>query len=395
MKDTRSRAAVAIGAMLLLVLGAAVLTRRTSSGGEGSSEPTRSEASPSAAGAQGSATAPTSEGVGLPKELKPKQDQLPMPGCWEGVAELERTLTLANFRQALAAAIAGKDRMLADYLQARLTELVGDDPNRALQVLEWAKQADQEAIGVYIEAVKATAAVHRPEVVEGILRLGEDKGATLMQRGAAMDALETQKRFSPATLQRMKTIALDESLDSVSWIATRTIGRVMKEDFERTGTFSPYWKELMDIGEKSDDMAVRLLALEMPSYSNPLIGKDAEELERLARIMRTDRERDVREMAAFRLAVTETPEKALEAYRTAFPAEQDECVRWAIFRFAVRAAGPGALPLLRQMAAQDPRFLQDYQDFQKLYAQGTVDFARIWMGKEERHNCLMEEGAPH
>jgi hypothetical protein len=318
-----------------------------------------------------------------------------MPGCWQGVAELDKTLSMANFRQALAAAISGKDRMLADYLQERLTELIGDDPSRALQALEWAREANQEEIGVYIEAVKATAAVQRPEVVERILKMGEDKGASLLHRGAALDALDTQKRLTPATMARVKAIALDESLDSVSWIATRTIGRVMKEDYERTGTFSPYWKELMDISEKSDDMAVRLMALEMPSYSNPVIGKDAQELERLDKLMRTDRERDVREMAAFRMAVTEQPDKALEYYRDAFPQEQDECVRWAIFRFAVRAAGPGALPLLQQLAAQDPRFLQDYQDFQRLYAEGTVDFSRIWMGKEERHNCLMEEGAPH
>jgi hypothetical protein len=152
---------------------------------------------------------------------------------------------------------------------------------------------------------------------------------------------------------------------------------------------------LLDISEKSDDMAVRMLALEMPTYSNPVIGKDPQELERLDKLMRTDRERDVREMAAYRLAVTEQPDKALEYYRTAFPQEHDECVRWAIFRFAVRAAGPGALPLLEQLAAQDPRFLQDYQDFKRLYAEGTVDFARIWQGVEERHNCIMEEGAPH
>jgi hypothetical protein len=394
MKQTASRVAVALGALLLLILGAALLARR-GPGGEGSEESSNPQADPASAGGSASASAPTSQGVGMPKELKPKQEMLPMPGCWQGVAELDKNLSMANFQQALAAAIAGKDRMLADYLQARLTELVGDDPQRALQVLEWAQGANQEEIGVYIEAVKATAAVQRPEVVDRILKMGEDKGATLLHRGAAMDALETQKRLAPATMARVKAIALDESLDSVSWIATRTIGRVMKEDYERTGNFSPYWKELMDISEKSDDMAVRLMALEMPSYSNPVIGKDAQELERLARLMRTDTERDVREMAAFRLAVTEQPDKALEYYREAFPQEHDECVRWAIFRFAVRAAGAGAMPLLQQLAAQDPRFLQDYQDFQKLYAEGTVDFARVWMGKEERHNCLMEEGAPH
>ena len=392
MKHTASRVAVAIGALLLLIFGAALVARRPTTE-EGSKESSEADASKSSSAS--SSKAPPVHGVGLPKELKPREDQLPMPGCWQGVAELDKNLSMANFQQALAAAISGRDRMLADYLQARLTDLIGDNPHHALQALEWAQAADNETLSVYIEAVKASAAVHRPEVVERILKMGEDKGSTFLHRGAALDALDTQKRFTPATMARVKAIALDESLDSVSWIATRSLGRIMKEDYERTGTFSPYWKELLDISEKSDDMAVKLLALEMPSFSNPIIGKDPQELERLAKIMQTDRERDVREMAAFRLAVTEQPDKALEYYRTAFPQEQDECVRWALFRFAVRAAGAGALPLLQQMAAQDPRFLQDYQDFQKLYAEGTVDFARIWLGKEERHSCIMEEGAPH
>jgi hypothetical protein len=242
-------------------------------------------------------------------------------------------------------------------------------------------------------ALKDTGAVQDPKVAERLLKMGEDKGSLLVNRSAAIDTLETQKRLSPANIQRLKSVAMDLSADSAGWVATRTIGRVMKEDFERTGNFAPYWKELLDLGEKSEDMAVRLLALEMPSYSNPIIG--GESMDRLIHIMRTDRERDVREMAAFRLAVTEEPQKALEAYRTAFPAEPEECVRWAFFRFAVRAAGAGAMPVLQQMAAQDPRFMPDYQDFMKLYAEGTVDFARIWIGKEERHQCIVEDGAPH
>jgi hypothetical protein len=392
MQRTSTKVATAVGALLLILLGAALLWRRPASGAEGSSEASSAEARNST-GALAAAAPSTAGGPAQPQERKPKEDVLPMPGCWEGVAEFDKNGSLDTFRQALAAAVGAGDRELATYLQERLTELVGDNPDRALQVLEWAEKSTQPELGVYMEAIKDTGAVHNPLVVDRLLKMGEDKGAQLVNRAAAMDTLESQKRFSPATLQRVKAIALDESLDSVSWVATRTIGRVMKEDYERTGTFAPYWKELMAISEKSDDMAVRLLALEMPSYSDPLIGGDS--LERLAKIMRTDRERDVREMAAFRLAVTEEPQKALEAYRTAFPAEQDECVRWALFRFAVRAAGAQALPLLRQMAAQDPRFVQDYQDFQKLYAEGTTDFARIWLGKQERHECITEEGAPH
>lgn len=393
MQRTSTKVAVLFGALLLIVLGAALLARRTGPAGEGSSDSTAS-ARASAGRAGGSAAGPSNgASPAQPKEPTPKEDILPMPGCWEGIGEFDKSTSLDNFRQALSAAVGAGDRELAQYLQERLTELVGGDASRALQVLEWAEQSGQPELGVYMEAIKDAAAVHDPKVVERLLKMGEDKGSQIVNRAAAFDTLESQKSLSAANLQRLKAVALDLSSDSAGWVATRTLGRVMKEDYERTGNFAPYWKELMDIGEKSEDMAVRLLALEMPSYSNPIIGGDS--IERLSAIMQNDKERDVREMAAFRLAVTETPEKALGAYRTAFPAEQDECVRWAIFRFAVRAGGAQALPLLAQMAAQDPRFVQDYQDFQRLYAEGAVDFARIWLGKEERHQCLVEEGAPH
>lgn len=316
-----------------------------------------------------------------------------MPGCWDGLHAFDAAVSMDSFRQALATAIGNGDQYLAAYLQERLTELVGNDAARAVQVLEWAKGASGPELSIYMDALKAAPAVHAPQVAQSLLKMGEDPGAPLQTRSAALDALETQRKLAPGDLQRLKKLALDETLDSTAWVATRTLGRVMKEDFERTGNYAPYWKELLDIGGTSDDMAVRLLALEMPSYSNPVIG--AESFDSLKRILSSDRERDVREMAAFRLGVTSEPEKAMDILRAAFMAEQDLCVRWAIFRFTVRAGGEKALPMLEQFAAKDPRFTQDYLEFQALYASGTVDFARIWLGKREHHNCLVEEGAPH
>ncbi|GHG94484.1 hypothetical protein GCM10012319_57440 [Comamonas sp. KCTC 72670] len=320
-------------------------------------------------------------------------EQLPMPGCWDGLHAFDASVSMDTFRQALAMAIGNNDRYLASYLQERLTELVGGDAARALQVLEWAQSANGPELSIYMDALKDAPAVHTAQVAQRLLKMGEDPGATSQQRSAALDALETQRKLTAGDIQRLKTLALDETLDSTAWVATRTLGRVMKEDFSRTGNYAPYWKELLDIGSTSDDMAVRLLALEMPSYSNPVIGEES--FDSLKRILANDRERDVREMAAFRLGLTKAPDQALDIFRDAFEKEHDLCVRWAIFRFAVRAAGEKALPLLEQFATKDPRFTQDYLEFQALYASGTVDFARIWLGKREHHNCLVEEGAPH
>jgi hypothetical protein len=391
MQRPSSKAIGILGVLLLIALGAALISRAPDSSRSASTDAPAPASSPS-----GAPTAATPRGAGgpaVPGEPKPKEDILPMPGCWEGVAEFDKNGSLDTFRQALSAAAGAGDSELLLYLQERLTELIADDAGKALQVLEWAEKSAPPELGVYMEAMKRAPAVHQPQVVERLLKMGEDPGAQLGNRAAAVDALETQKRLSPTNIQRLKALAMEPATDSAGWVATRTIGRVMKEDYERTGTFAPYWNELLDVGEKSEDLAVRLLALEMPSYSDPLIG--TETMDRLANIMREDPERDVREMAAFRLAVTGEPQKALEAYRTAFPLEKDECVRWALFRFAVRAGGPEALPLLQQMAAQDARFAQDYQDFKRLYAEGTVDFARIWLGVQERHRCTIEEGAPH
>ncbi len=379
-----------VGVLLLAAVVAVLLPR---GGAPSPDDPGPAEAATSTSSGAAGAVEAGAVGTVPPEERKPKDEQIPIPGCWDGLQEFDRTASMDTFRAALLAAIANGDRYLAGYLQERLTELVGNDAARALQVLEWSRGTSHPELGIYMSALKAAPAVHDPKVSGQLMKMGEDKAATLEERSAALDALETQKKMGPGDLKRLKAVALDETVDSVAWVATRTMGRVMKEDYERTGTYAPYWKELLDISGKSDDMAVRLLALEMPSYSNPII--DDASFQQLARTLKTDRERDVREMAAFRLGVTSAPDKALDIYRAAFDQEHDVCVRWAIFRFAVRVAGAGALPLLQEFAAKDPRFVQDYTEFRDLYAAGTVDFARIWLGKAEHHSCLVEEGAPH
>lgn len=383
-----SRAAIA--GFVLLVLAGAVLLRRGASSSEESSPPAATATSSPLSSTVVSTSGPSATPV---KERQGPREQIPMPGCWEGLLALDKTASLGSLRAALQAAIAAKDPYLAQYLQERLTEVVGNDASRALQLIEWSAAAAGPEMSIYMDALKAAPAVHDPAVLERLLKLGENKNAQTPNRSAALDALETQHRFSAESLQRLKAIALDVDADSAAWLATRTMGRVMKEDYERTGTYAPYWKELLDIGQEAKDLAVRQLALEMPSYSNPLL--DSASVDTLAELMKTDPDRQVREMSAFRLARTEDPQKALEAYRTAFDGEREVCVRFAMMLYALRAAGADALPLAQEFAKKDPRLQQDYLDFKALYAAGTVDWSRIWLDKKEYHECVVEEGAPH
>jgi hypothetical protein len=366
------------GAAALLVAVALLLVGRGSAPGGGPGRAT-------GAAASGASVPALAQPAASPARRRWEKDEMPLPGCWPALREFDRLATLEDLHAAIAA-VGASDPLLAGYLTERLSELIGSDPARARQVLAWAANAGGPELEILLSALKSSAAVRDPGVAGALLAMGEDKTASVELRSRALDALETQPSLDERTMGRMKAIAMDENSDAAAWMATRTIGRVMKEEFERTGEYQRYWKQLLSIGRESEETAVQLLALEMPSYSDPVL--DGESIDDLARILRSDPDRHVREMAAHRLSVTRPADKVLAVYRQAFPLEQDECVRWAIFRFAVRVAGPGALPILAELAAIDPRFKADQEDFAALYASGTVDFARIWLGKTERHQCL-------
>ncbi len=318
-----------------------------------------------------------------------EKDEVPMPGCWPALRDFDRAATLEDLHAAIAA-VGGQDVLLAGYLQEKLTELIGSDAVRARTVLDWAKKASGPELEILLAALKAAPAVREPSVAQVLLAVGEDQTAAVDLRSRALDALETQERLDDGMMGRMKAIAMDETSDAAAWMATRTMGRVMVEDFERTGAYERYWKQLLSIGRESEETAVQLLALEMPSYADPVLDEGS--IDALAELLRSDPDRNVREMAAHRLSVTRSSERVLAVFRAAFPQERDECVRWAIFRFTARVAGPNALPFLAEFAAVDPKFKPDHQEFAALYGSGTVDFARIWLGVNERHQCLTEEG---
>jgi hypothetical protein len=317
------------------------------------------------------------------------QERMPLPSCWAGLLEFDQSATLASMHAAIAAAALSGDNVLIDFLKERLAELVGDNVHNAMEVLNWAEKVTGPELAIYMESLKTTGAVQNPKVSDRLLAMGENSKASLENRLAALDTLETQKHFAPETQQRVKALALDDKLEEVAWVATRTLGRVAKEDFERTGNYQDYWKDLLDIGKRSGDAGVRALALEMPSYAEPLV--DGKSIDSLGNILRTDPDPHVREMAAHRLGLTDDPDKALDTFRASFNAEKDLCLRWAIFRFALRAAGPQALPLVQQFAAADPRFLKEYEEFKAIYDRGVTDFARVWAEKPENIQCIGEE----
>ncbi|MBJ6759439.1 hypothetical protein JGU66_01610 [Myxococcaceae bacterium JPH2] len=310
------------------------------------------------------------------------------PPCWQDLERFNSEVTLGTFREWAAPMLRSGDALVREYLQARLAELIGRDAARAGEVLDWAREAPTDELEVLLSGLKDSEAVHLPQVAARLTAMSLDASLEAERRTGLLLALETQRHFEPAVLTRLTAFAKDPASGEAGWVATRTLGTVMAEDAHRTGEVRPYLDSLLTVSTESPDEQIRYLALTMPLHADPVL--DAKSTERYARILTSEGSEDGRQAAAHDLSLAEDKAHVLDLYAKAFPGEQNVCVRWAIFRFAARAAGRDALPVMATMALVDPRFQPTYQDFERIYASGVLDFERVWLSlsTQDPFGCL-------
>lgn len=308
--------------------------------------------------------------------------------CWRDLDRFNELVTIKSFRSWAAALLAASDEHVLTYLKERLTELIGADPGRASEVLGWVRDANPKEAGVFLSALRGSAAVHSPQVAAQLFAMSQDRSISLERRAGIVAALDTQQRLAPAALGQLTELAKDADSGEAGWAATRTIGRILETDYKRTGNAAPYLEKLLAIGTESTDDDIRYLAVSMPMHADPILDARATEL--YARILTTEGSANGRDAAAHLLALSPDKAKVLGIFGRAFQTDTDICARWALFRFAARAAGKDALPVMADMAAVDPRFAEDYQVFAQIYESGVVDFERVWLSlpSQDPHGCL-------
>lgn len=315
----------------------------------------------------------------------------PTPTCRAGITQFDASIgqlgtlgDLQSIRTALQQAIASDDPQLGQYLRERLTELIGQDSARALEVIGWAENTHGIELGIYMQAVKDSAAVRDPQVVERLLTMAE-RHADTQHAVAALDALETQPSLTPAQLDRLATLGKDKAGGPAAKAAVLAIGKVMENDLER---FEEYVARLLDIAESQVHEDVVALALEMSgTYTQPMFGDVSRQ--RLANFILHHPSKNVRIGAALVISTARDTEAVLKVYRQAFRESNDLCLRWNMLKFSVRAAGAKALPLIEEFAALDPRFQKDQLDFKDIFASGIVDWEHVWLAKNAQgeHPC--------
>lgn len=372
-------AVLLVGGLGLLALPGSVRIPRAASGGRG---PLQERAGGEVRGAD-AAGAP-GRAPGEPAHAPAFEPAV----CREGLEQLDAAVTLETFRERAAPLLATGDALVRDYLEDRLTELIGSDPARALEVLAWSQTAEGRAYGLLLRAVRDSEAVHRPEVAARLLELGLDGAIPSERRAGFLSALDTQKRLTPQALSRLTHFATDPVSGEAGWAATRTIARVMKREHQQNEDISPYLDDLLTIGAESPDEQIRYLGQMMPMHAAPLLDEQA--TARFERILLGEGNEDGRDAAAHNLSLSSDKARVLALFARTFPKEQSVCVRWALFRFSARTAGKRALPVMAAMAALDSRFEALYREFEHLYGIGTLDFVRVWqsLSNQDPFHCL-------
>ncbi|NOK08279.1 hypothetical protein HNS30_04410 [Corallococcus exercitus] len=366
---------VLVGAGLVAVVAAVGLLWR---GGDDAQAPstTAAPAKPTHAGGShggGGGAGKASSGV---EEAEAAERRFSDQTCFPELARFNDGVTMETFRDWAAPLLASKDPLVRDYLKSKLAELIGDDAGKAGQVVDWARDAQGAEFKVLLSGLRESDAVQRPQVAARLLEAGLDKGLPLERRAGMLSALDSQKRLTPDAMDRMAEFARDPASAEAGWAATRTLGRVMTRESENLGDASPYLDRLITIATDSPDEQIRHLAQTAPLHTSPVL--DAKTTDRFARILQSEGNEDGRDAAAQVLAMSSDKERVLKLFTDSFNREQSVCVRWALFRFSARVAGRDALPVMAQMATVDPRFQPLYGIFEMLYAQGNVDFIRVW-----------------
>ncbi|WP_375769098.1 hypothetical protein NR798_46765 [Archangium gephyra] len=378
---------VAGAGLIALLAGVALIGRGGSEERPAEADPT---AAPQAQAKQGPAKKTGTPGPAVP--LAPgeeaKAPRFTDTICWQEMERFNEGVTIHNFRDWAAPLMNSRDGLVRDFLKERLTELIGKNPANALEVIEWSRDAQGKSFGVYLTAVRDSEAVQQPQVAAKLLDMGQDTTLPSERRAGLLSALDTQKRLAPAALDKLTTLANDPVSVDAGWAAARTIARVMKREFKENASIGPYMDKLLTIGAASPDEQVRYLGQMMPMHAAPLLTPA--ETERFAQILVGEGSEDGRDAAAHNLSLSQDKTRVLELFSKTFETEQSLCVKWALFRFSARTAGKRALPVMANMAAMDPRFQPVYQDFEKIYASGTLDFVRLYnsLPNQDPFNCL-------
>ena len=290
-------------------------------------------------------------------------------------AEAPSRPTPDPIRELLLRAAATDDPEVLRYCEEVLAEWIGNDPERALRVLDWIRSTTaRPELDVLFAALSAAEAFQDPRVVEAVTRLLEtdDDGP---RRALAAFAMRSLRRLAPETIDRLLAVAKGGPPEEVLFGLAQTIGAVMDHDRGGTG----YDAALLTL---AGIPAVRPAALEILGLNDPPVTP--EQVRQVSEWVLSDPDPQTRAVAAAALGSPSEPARpeVLRLFEQAYAVEGDPYVRHVLLIESARAGGAEAETVLERMGALDPYFADDVREFRDLLRR-EPDWERVWLAKGE------------
>ncbi len=308
-------------------------------------------------------------------EHAPAPDIAPLPDDVQG--------PIRDLLTALHDAVHKGDGEAMTEVQRKLSEWVGDDPQRALELLGWfRREADPSSLNIVMGSISVNPRIaNDTQVVSAFLDVAR-RDPSSNRRMEALQFLGQGGKRPPEVEREMVTLARGDPDPSVRVAAIVALRQQIDLDPTAAQRFNP---EFLDAASHATDPQVRQQALQAVRIRE-LTG---DQVRGMAAFLRQDEDPSVRITAAEQLGDVRPQYRtsAMETLSEGFRSDSGEDVRRACMLAIVKAGRGEAVGTLRQLREIDPRLSQDIDDYLGILGNGEIDLDRIW--EEKAH---LEQG---
>ncbi len=266
--------------------------------------------------------------------------------------------------------------------QRKISEWVGADAQRALELLDWFKrEEDPSSLNILMASLTMDPRIaNEPRVVSAFLDVAR-RDASPSRRMEALSFIGQGAKRSPEVERDLLSLARGDADPSIRVAAVVALRQQIDIDPSAAERYNP---EFLLVAGQSADPGVRQQAIQAIRMRQAA----DDQVRSVAAFLRQDEDVAVRMTAAEQLggARAQFRSTAMAALAEGFKTDATEDVRRACMLALVRAGRGEAVATLRGLRDVDPRMTQDIDDYVRILEGGEVDLDWIYdeKGRLER-----------
>lgn len=282
--------------------------------------------------------------------------------------------TLRDLLTSLHDAVRNSDPEAQTEAQRKLCEWVGEDPQRAIELIDWFKrEEDPSSLNILMASLTMDPRVaNEPRVVSAFLDIAR-RDSSLSRRMEALAFMGQGAKRSPEVERDLLALARGDADPQIRVAAVVALRQQIDIDPSAAERYNP---EFLLVAGQSSDPGVRQQAVQAVRMRQAA----DDQIRSVAAFLRQDEDVAVRVTAAEQLGEVRAQYRStsMAALAEGFKSDATEDVRRACVLALVRAGRGEAVATLRGLRDIDPRMTQDIDDYVTILERGEVDLDWIF-----------------